>query len=229
MKPTYRTWLAYIIPSLTFVFLLGAQHGFIQLFPGLTTSELGLVESLQVGVLFLCASYILLLLCRQHKKLPRYIICWLGLCGVATIFILLEEISYGQHYVGWQTPEPLEKLNNQHETNLHNMSSWFDQKPRAMLELSVIVGGLLMPLLRTLSPLALSKIPSKITPLLPDSALFVTALLAILPRVYERIVDQLGHYHLHLFTRTSEVQELYFYYFMLLYVLLFRNIYRTAL
>ncbi|MEN0001576.1 MAG: hypothetical protein AAF940_11905 [Pseudomonadota bacterium] len=44
------------------------------------------------------------------------------LMSAATAFLLLEEISYGQHYFGWGTPEQF-AANLQNETNLHNFYS----------------------------------------------------------------------------------------------------------
>src|SRR3546814_9825984 len=62
------------------------------------------------------------------------------------------EASWGQHYAGWLTPENWQALNDQGETNLHNTSSWLDQKPRTLLEIGVIVGGILIPMLALRRP-----------------------------------------------------------------------------
>jgi hypothetical protein len=35
-----------------------------------------------------------------------------------------EEISWGQRFFGFQTPEPLSQVNRQEEFNLHNLSAW---------------------------------------------------------------------------------------------------------
>ena len=37
------------------------------------------------------------------------------------LFLALEEISYGQHLLKWETPETLSKINYQKETNIHNI------------------------------------------------------------------------------------------------------------
>src|SRR3546814_19755347 len=58
-----------------------------------------------------------------------------------------EEASWGRHYAGWLTPEGWQAINDQGETNLHDTSSWLDQKPRTLLEIGVIVGGIIVPLL----------------------------------------------------------------------------------
>lgn len=54
-----------------------------------------------------------------------------AMCGLALMcgVIAGEEASWGQHFLGWSTPESWNELNDQHETNLHNIGSWADQKP----------------------------------------------------------------------------------------------------
>lgn len=45
---------------------------------------------------------------------------WLcGLMGISVFLLLMEEISWGQHLFGWESPEAFEK-NIQNETNIHN-------------------------------------------------------------------------------------------------------------
>ena len=43
------------------------------------------------------------------------------LFALGALFAALEEISYGQHFVGWQSPRWFAEQNAQHETNLHNL------------------------------------------------------------------------------------------------------------
>jgi hypothetical protein len=50
-----------------------------------------------------------------------YISIMLGLFVLA-----MEEINWGQAYLGWQTPESLSALNRQGETNLHNIVEAFE-------------------------------------------------------------------------------------------------------
>ncbi len=86
---------------------------------------------------------------RKNQKLPdvctkAWLICWL----LGSFYFAGEEVSWGQWWFGWDTPEFWEELNYQQETNLHNTSSWLNQKPRAMVEIYLILGGLLLPLYR---------------------------------------------------------------------------------
>ena len=201
------------IPIALFASLLIAERPFPDFLPGLTGSELGLVESLQA--IFLLAAFVVstsLLL--RRPATPRWIRTWIAAGVIGSLYVFFEEISYGQHYLNWNTPEYWQAINDQKETNFHNTSSWLDQKPRLILEIGVIIGGIIVPALRRFRPQAL---PERFQPILPDSALFTTAVLAIIPRIYERVISMIGMDGWNLFSRTSEVQELYFYYFILLY------------
>ena len=75
---------------------------------------------------------------------------WTALITVGCFYFLGEEISWGQHMFGWSTPEGLARLNEQGETNLHNIGGWteglLDQGPRSLLTLAAILGGIIVPL-----------------------------------------------------------------------------------
>ena len=45
----------------------------------------------------------------------------LGLAALACLFVGMEEISWGQTYLGWDTPDYVARVNVQKETNLHNL------------------------------------------------------------------------------------------------------------
>ena len=45
------------------------------------------------------------------------------LVGVVCLVVTAEEISYGQHFLGFTTPESVRSLNRQEETNVHNFFS----------------------------------------------------------------------------------------------------------
>ena len=73
---------------------------------------------------------------------------WLVLMILGSAYFALEEISYGQHMFGWEAGETLAELNDQQETNLHNIHAIFDQVPRAVLTLGILIGGIILPLYR---------------------------------------------------------------------------------
>ena len=139
---------------------------------------------------------------------------WVALAATASFYIAGEEASWGQHIFGWQTPAFWAAVNDQGETNLHNLSSWLDQKPRALLEAGVFLGGIVIPLAALWRP-RIRRLPGAV--ILPPLLCLPAAVLAELARFSERILDSLG-YQVYPFHRPSEVQEFYFYLFILLYL-----------
>ena len=111
----------------------------------------------------------------------------------------------------------LKNINDQKETNLHNVSSWFDQKPRLLLELWVLIGGVFVPLgeLRR---------GSRLTPaefrywFWPTMDCLPVAGLAILVRLPERLKELFDVESMPLEIRYSEPQEYYFAMFLMLYL-----------
>ncbi len=142
-----------------------------------------------------------------------------ALIAIACLYIAGEEASWGQHYLGWATPEGWQAVNDQGETNLHNISSWFDQKPRALLEAAIVIGGILVPLFALWKPQLRQ---GRFALVLPPLACLPVALLAEVSKLTDRLADFLGP-AAHLFRRASEVQELYFYLFILLYLIILRR------
>jgi len=84
----------------------------------------------------------------NRPALPGFLKAWLFILILGAAYFALEEISYGQHLFGWGTAETWKELNDQDETNLHNVHSLFDQVPRALLSLGILIGGVLLPLYR---------------------------------------------------------------------------------
>ncbi len=111
----------------------------------------GSIEHLTVIVLMLGILFGLYAFWSYRDRLPHPILgYWVLAWSLACIYFAGEEASWGQWYFHWNTPDFLIKLNNQGETNLHNMSSWLDQKPRVLVELFIFVAGFLIPLRRAL-------------------------------------------------------------------------------
>ena len=103
-------------------------------------------------------------------------------------YFALEELSYGQHMFGWGTSESWKELNDQDETNLHNVHAMFDQVPRTLLTLGILVGGVIMPLYRHFRRITLDES----NPLYwqwPTMDCLTAGLLVILIRPFQEIVD----------------------------------------
>jgi hypothetical protein len=149
-------WLALWVPLLMLV------YPFILMIPGLNWEqgldrEFGLVENLTV--LFLFSAFIVAL-----RTLPYR----LGaLHGAALVVLALgafvfmgEEISWGQHFLGFSTPEKFMEINRQHETNIHNINGTvefiFTKVIRSALSVGSVVGGLIIPLVLSRKKLRIS-------------------------------------------------------------------------
>ena len=109
----------------------------------------GLIENLTVLILLpgIIAGIVALLKFR-HLMQPALSSAWLLLWVLACIYFAGEEISWGQWLFEWETPQTISELNDQNETNFHNMSSWLDQKPRTLVELWIVIAGLIFPIYR---------------------------------------------------------------------------------
>lgn len=169
-----------------------------------------LMQSVYITYAFALALWMLL---KVDWKAQREIAIVIALAALGSFYVAGEEISWGQHILNWSTPEYWAAFNDQNETNLHNTSSWLDQKPRILLFVGICVAGLLIPALRRWKP---AWLPSRFAPLYPSDTLAVTALGVLLPYVIQEITEQFMRGGV--FTRVSEVQELYMYYFVALYL-----------
>lgn len=135
------------------------------------------------------------------------------LSALACLYIAGEEHSWGQHFFQWQTPEYWAQINRQQETNLHNTLHLFDKKPRLVLELGVLIGGLLIPLAARFRP-AIRRMRWSL--FFPADAMVPTALCAVLFKITDSLQDAFGIYPLA--ARPSESIEFYLYLFILFYL-----------
>jgi hypothetical protein len=84
-------------------------------------SERGLVE-LATAFGFLAASCLgWRLLARTRGTVPGWASVMYGLFATAGLFVALEEVSYGQKLLHFQSPSWFAEKNSKRETNLHNM------------------------------------------------------------------------------------------------------------
>lgn len=148
---------------------------------------------------------------RQTDKNIIYKI-WFALAFISCVYVAGEEVSWGQHFFEWGTPEYWHQINDQAETNLHNTSSWLDQKPRLILEIGIVFGTLILPVLVTKNIL---KLPEILKTLIPVKELSLLAYLIIGTHILEKVLDVLD---INFFTRYSEVQEIMMFYFVLIYL-----------
>ncbi|NCC22773.1 MAG: hypothetical protein EOM26_09980 [Alphaproteobacteria bacterium] len=216
MNPVNRMWWLWL-PTIVFVFQI-----IIELFVdggvlSVLHSENGPHETLQVVTIIAAFFVALAALATMKVRAHPWLATWLALAAICCFYVAGEEISWGQHVFEWGTPEFWMDRNDQGETNLHNTSSWLDQKPRLILLMGVVVGGLVVPALKKFRPALL---PARFEPVYPSALLSYTAVLAMGVKVAEKAGEAAG---LTVFERASEIEELYLYYFVLLYLIELRR------
>lgn len=210
LRPVFWLW----IPIAVFVAQVFLEIFLPQEVVAPLLTENGPHETLQ----FLCMAgafvVALLILKRIDWTRQKFLGLWTGLAAACCFYVAGEEASWGQHFLSWSTPEFWSQINDQNETNLHNTSGWLDQKPRLLLQIGILTGGIILPLLRRFKP---DVLPPKFSVIYPPDILSVTALMALTVNIIDRIDSRLKD--VVLFERASEVEELYLFYFVLLYLI----------
>jgi len=115
-------------------------------------NESGFVENIQALILFLTIIQLILLFFLK-KNVSLLLRCFIILNIVGISYIFFEEISWGQHFFNYKSPEIfLNKnslfYNKQGEFNLHNISNLFNEIPRALI---LIWCTLSIPILRLMN------------------------------------------------------------------------------
>ena len=95
--------------------------------------ENGVIENIQTLFLFFSIIFFYLYLKKGAKLDFKYgkFLKYTFLAGL--VYYFFEEISWGQHYFDWKSPYLFSYLNEQNETNLHNINNLFNQLPRNLI------------------------------------------------------------------------------------------------
>ena len=181
-------------------------------------AENGLYEIAQVIVIFMAFIFAIRTVRASVTSGQLWLSIWAGVAALSSFYVFGEELSWGQHVLNWSTPEYWAALNDQGETNLHNTSSWLDQKPRILLLSGVFVGGLLIPFTEKIKP---GLFPAKFRIIYPPAVLSVTAGCTLFIHIMDDVADVIPAYHV--FGRASEIEELYMFYFVWLYLVCLRR------
>jgi hypothetical protein len=104
----------------------------------------GALEFLHFAFPFFAFVIGLTLLFKSAVRRRPLLLAFIFLATIACLYLAGEEVSWGQHFFKWATPEGWE--NRQNETNLHNTYWVLEKFPRIMLETGIFIGVLLIPL-----------------------------------------------------------------------------------
>lgn len=170
--------------------------------------------------IFALTAAVLCFLSLRFKVVKGSRLLWFAVLffGIAAFYIAGEEHSWGQHFFNWNTPSYWSELNRQQETNLHNTSAWFNQRPKLLFDNAMFVGGLVVPFIQLWTGAFRQPLLALLTPSLAIAPAAAIALAF-------KVVDDLGKdvFGSPLFTRPSEVVETFQYLYMLYYVIVLRR------
>jgi hypothetical protein len=137
--------------------------------------------------------------------------------ALTCLYIAGEEMSWGQHFFNWSTPEYWAEINRQDETNLHNVSPWFNQRPRLVLEIGILIGAIALPIWQLIrGPITQ---PAIIALFIPPVAALPVGLTYLLFKAVDHVTKR-GHYPW-LLGRPNEAVESIMYLFILYYLIVF--------
>lgn len=109
--------------------------------------EYGLIENATLLFLAIAVVYAVRIAVNAERPVQR---AWFWVLAAGAFYFLGEEASWGQHIFSWHTPDALSALNEQKETNLHNLAGGyrllFHNLPRQVMSFASILGGFVVPL-----------------------------------------------------------------------------------
>lgn len=169
--------------------------------------EFGLVEHTQNAIL-LCIVYMAFRLLKlPHSKrlrLPYLLIFF------AAVFVFLEEIDYGYHYINYINDADANQRSINH--NIHNLPDVNNQL-RLIFYILIAVFVILLPYFLSV------KLPSLLVHFVADIRLQLTVLAFLIISKMAGILNDLSHYtNLALDGNISEFEELALYYLFLVYI-----------
>jgi hypothetical protein len=176
----------------------------------------GVLELSQFIIMLVALAIAVSLLFNPFVRRRPFVLTVTIISALSCLYIAGEEMSWGQHFFHWNTPEYWAQVNRQGETNLHNTYAVFEKWPRAVLEIGVFIGGLLVPLVAAFDPRVRA---NRLSLFLPPAALIPISL-GVFAFKYLDVAQQKGYLQI-LVQRPSESVEFYLYLFILAYLIVF--------
>ena len=176
----------------------------------------GVLELSQFVIMLVALAIAVGLLFNPFVRRRPFVLTVTILSALSCLYIAGEEMSWGQHFFHWNTPDYWAQVNRQGETNLHNTYAVFEKWPRAILEIGVFIGGLLRAAGRGVRS-ARARQPAVAV---PAPAALIPIAIAVFAFKYLDVAQQKGYLQT-LVQRPSELVELYLYLFILGYLIVF--------
>lgn len=181
-------------------------------------SESGLIENTTVLLLLPATVLAITLALRCRERLGPMFCAWFAAYALMCFGFAGEEASWGQHWLGWASPEYFAQYNRQGETNFHNLNIHFGRVVKSLLTLAIIVGGLIMPLMRREESRAAASPAHWRVALVPTFVCVPAAAFVFGVRLVERCKTWFDLEWRLLDVNLKELQELYIAIFLLIYV-----------
>ncbi len=139
--PEPGRWLTVAVPPSLFLVMLLLIVVWYDAWYFLKNKEGG-IEWIAIAILLIGVGYGAVTLLKYRASLPKkWLVGWFTLATLGMFVFAGEEMSWGQHLGFWSgedLPEGFRELNDQDETNFHNMTNALDQGPT-----NIIFGGTL--------------------------------------------------------------------------------------
>lgn len=182
-------------------------------------SESGFIENATALILIPATIIALVLALRFYRRFGTAYLLWFTAVALVCFGFAGEEISWGQHWIGWTSPEYFAEHNRQGETNLHNLNIHFGRIVKSILTLAIIVGGLIMPLRRRERPLSQTPGGHFLDIVTPTLVCVPAAAFVLGVRLIERFKTWFDLDWEIIAVNLKETQELYIALFLFIYVL----------
>ncbi len=224
-EPSRLLWLWAPLAILTLSIGVKIYDDFV--FSRIILGEYGWIENVTLLVLAMAVLVGAHLFLSMPVQAPAWLKWWVLIITLGSVFFLGEEASWGQHFFGWSTESEWSRLNQQDETNLHNLTTFgfiFDQLPRNLLTAAALVGGVMVPLYRSLRQLQWT--PSETNYWLwPTLVCTPAALQGVLISVPEKLIDaaQIARPELLEQLSPGEFKECFLAFFIMIYLLSLRS------
>lgn len=182
-----------------------------------TREGIGFLEISQFIMMVIGLAIAVQLLFDPFVRRRPFVLLVTALAALTCLYIGGEEVGWGQHIFYWENGGTVTGVNKSGEFGIHNTYESFEKVPRAILQIGVIVGGLLVPALCAVVPRLRA---SRLALFLPSDILVPAALGVVLFKLVEYLaktdIVQLAG-------RPSEAVEFYLYFFILAYLIVFER------